>query len=139
GTGNRCIDVYFTDPDKNEFVSLRARPINFTNQNITLQGITRGTINQGTTTNESLKATLCFDECFDTGGKVYQMDLIVSDDGCSLPRQDTVRLSFIIDPLPDAPPTVSLSTTDRVFNVKNGDILSFDALGFDADNDNVTI
>ncbi|GAB3196378.1 gliding motility-associated-like protein [Pontibacter aydingkolensis] len=137
--GNRCIDVLFTDPDKPEFVALRALPVNFSAQGFTLQGITSGTINQGTTTNESLKATLCFDECFDTEGKVYQLDLIVRDDGCSLPRQDTVRLSFVIDPLPDAPPTVSLSTPDRVFNVKNGDVLTFDALGFDTDNDNVTI
>ncbi|MEJ8802024.1 gliding motility-associated C-terminal domain-containing protein [Pontibacter sp. H249] len=139
GTSNRCIDVFFTDPDKPEFVSLRARPVNFTNQNFTLQGVTSGTINQGTTANQSLKATLCFDECFDTEGKVYQMDLIVSDDGCSLPRQDTIRLSFVVDPIPDAPPTVSLSTPQRVFSVKNGDIISFNALGFDTDNDDVTI
>ncbi|MBC5991379.1 gliding motility-associated C-terminal domain-containing protein [Pontibacter cellulosilyticus] len=137
--GNRCIDVLFTDPDIQEFVELRARPVNFSNQNFTLQGVTSGTINQGTTTNQTLKATLCFDECFDTEGKVYQMDLIVRDDGCSLPRQDTVRLSFVIEPIPNVPPTVSLSTTQRVFNVKNGDILTFDALGFDADNDNITI
>ena len=138
-TGNRCIDVFFTDPDIAEFVELRTRPVNFSSQEFTLQGVTRGTINQGGTTNETLKATLCFDECFDTEGKVYQMDLIVRDDGCSLPRQDTVRLSFVIDPVPDAPPTVSLSTPQRVFNVNNGDVLTFDALGFDTDNDNVTI
>ncbi|MFD2515491.1 gliding motility-associated C-terminal domain-containing protein [Pontibacter locisalis] len=136
--GNRCIDVFFSDPDRSEFVSLRARPVNFSRQDFTLQGVTSGMINQGTST-DSLKATLCFAECFDTEGKVYQLDLIVKDDGCSLPRQDTVRLNFIIEPIPNTPPTVDLSTTQRVFNVKNGDVLSFDALGFDADNDNVTI
>lgn len=137
-TGNRCIDVYFSDPDRSEFVSLRTRPVNFSRQDFTLQGVTSGMINLGTST-DSLKATLCFDECFDTEGKVYQLDLIVKDDGCSLPRQDTVRLNFIIEPIPDAPPTVDLSTPQRVFNVKNGDILTFDALGFDTDNDEVTI
>ena len=136
---NRCIDVFFTDPDRPEFVALRARPVNFTQQGFTIQGVTSGTINQGSTTNQSLKATLCFDDCFDSGGKVYQLDLIVNDDGCSLPRQDTVRVSFTVEPIPNVPPTVSLSTTQRVFNVKNGDVLTFDALGFDADNDNVTI
>ncbi|WP_299821436.1 gliding motility-associated C-terminal domain-containing protein [uncultured Pontibacter sp.] len=137
-TDNRCIDVYFTDPDRAEFLALRARPVNFSRQDYSFQGPTSGIINQGTST-DSLKATLCFAECFDTEGKVYQMDLIVRDDGCSLPRQDTIRLSFVIEPVPNAAPTVALSTTERVFRVKNGDVLTFDALGFDADNDNVTI
>ncbi|WP_439883184.1 gliding motility-associated C-terminal domain-containing protein [Pontibacter sp. MBLB2868] len=137
-TGSRCLDVFFSDPDRTEFVALRTRPVNFSSTDFTLQGVTSGMINQGTTT-DSLKATLCFNECFDTQGKVYQLDLIVKDDGCSLPRQDTVRLSFMIEPIPDAPPTVDLSTKQRVFNVKNGDVLTFDALGFDTDNDDVTI
>ncbi len=137
-TDKRCIDIFFTDPDRPEFVALRARPVNFSRTDFTLQGVTNGMINQSTRT-DSLKATLCFNECFDTEGKIYQMDLIVRDDGCSLPRQDTVRLNFVIEPIPNQAPTVSLSTTKRIFNVKNGDVLTFDALGFDADNDNVTI
>ena len=137
--GSRCVDVFFTDPDRPEFVALRARPVNFNKAGFSLQGVTNGTINQGSTTNQVLKASLCFDDCFDTEGKVYQIDLIANDDGCSLPRQDTVRLSFMIEPIPNTPPTISLSTTQRVFNVKTGDVLSFDVLGFDADNDNVSI
>ena len=137
-SSNRCIEVYFTDPDKAEFVSLRARPVNFSRQDYTLQGITSGVINQGSTT-DSLKVTLCFEECFDTEGKVYQMDLIVQDDGCSLPRQDTVRLNFVIEPIQNAPPTVSLSTTRRVFEVQEGDIINFDVLGTDPDEDAVTL
>ncbi len=95
--GSRCIDVYFTDPDISEFVLLKVQPVNFTNKDYELEGIFRGIINQGTT-QDSLKATLCFDDCFDTNGEVYQLDLIVQDDGCSLPRLDTLRVSFIAEP-----------------------------------------
>ncbi|MCX2741807.1 gliding motility-associated C-terminal domain-containing protein [Pontibacter anaerobius] len=130
----RCLDVLFTDPDMSEFVELRARPVNFSAGTYTFTGTTKGRINQGAT-QDTLSATICFDECFDTEGKVYMMDFIVKDDGCSLPRQDTVRVSFVVEPLPDAPPAVSLSTNKRVFEVREGDQLSFDVLGLDPDED----
>ncbi|WP_162054768.1 gliding motility-associated C-terminal domain-containing protein [Pontibacter pamirensis] len=135
---SRCIDIFVTDPDLGEFVSMRARPVNFSGEDYTFTGTTSGMINQGAAL-DSLKATICFADCFDTGGKVYELDLIVQDDGCSLPRQDTVRLSLVVEPVPDAPPTVSLSTTDRVFRVKDGDKINFDVLGIDPDEDVVSL
>ncbi|MBF9254684.1 gliding motility-associated C-terminal domain-containing protein [Pontibacter sp. 172403-2] len=137
--GSRCIEVLFTDPDLQEFVQLRAQPVNFDSQDYTLNGVTSGTINQDGTSSDTLRATLCFDECFDTGGKVYQMDLIVKDDGCSLPRQDTVHLNFVINPVPDAPPALALSTPKRVFEVQQGDVLNFDVTGTDSDGQDVTL
>ncbi|GHA60607.1 gliding motility-associated C-terminal domain-containing protein [Pontibacter akesuensis] len=135
---SRCLSVLFTDPDRSEYIELRARPVNFSSSDYSFQGLTSGTINQGAAS-DTLRATLCFNECFDTEGKVYLMDLIVKDDGCSLPRQDTVRVSFIVEPLPDAPPTLSLSTNRRVFEVREGDQLNFDVLGIDPDNDIVSL
>ncbi|GAB3539054.1 hypothetical protein GCM10027443_35160 [Pontibacter brevis] len=137
-TDSRCIDIFITDPDLSEFVSLRARPVNFSGSDYTFTGTTSGMINQGNAL-DSLKATICFADCFDTGGEVYELDLIVQDDGCSLPRQDTVRLSLMVEPIPDASPTVSLSTTNRVFKVKEGDRLTFDVLGLDPDEDIVSL
>ncbi|WP_347159121.1 gliding motility-associated C-terminal domain-containing protein [Pontibacter chitinilyticus] len=138
-TDKRCIDVLFTDPDQREFVQLRARPVNFSSQEYTFNGKTSGMINLDGTTNDTLQATLCFDDCFNTEGKVYKMDLIVQDDGCSLPRQDTVHLSFVIDPLPDTPPALALSTPSRIFEVHQGDVLNFDVIGTDTDGQDVTL
>lgn len=135
---NRCLNVLFTDPDRNEYVELRAKPVNFTRNDYTLQGTTRGTINSGTAS-DTLQATICFDECFSTDGKVFQMDFIVKDDGCSLPRQDTVRVSFVVEPLPDNPPEISLTTTHRRFEVQEGDRITFDVLGIDPDEDVVSL
>ncbi len=134
----KCIDIFFTDSDKNEPLVLAARPVNFSNSNYTLSGTTSGSVNTGTAS-DSLKATICFEECFDTGGKVYQLDLIVRDDGCSLPRQDTLRVSFVIEPVPDAPPLLSLSTPDRIFTVTEGTILTFEVTGNDPDRQEVSL
>ncbi|WP_242928315.1 gliding motility-associated C-terminal domain-containing protein [Pontibacter vulgaris] len=138
GGTERCINVLFTDPDRNESLILTARPVNFVNQDYTINGTTSGAVNTGITL-DSLKATICFSECFDTEGKVYQMDLIVKDDGCSLPRQDTVRVSFVIEPEPDAPPMLSLSTPDRIFTVGEGAILTFDVTGTDPDQQEISL
>ncbi|WP_299757372.1 gliding motility-associated C-terminal domain-containing protein [uncultured Pontibacter sp.] len=132
----RCLNVLFTDPDMREYIELRARPVNFSGSSFTFTGATKGLINQGGR-QDTLSATVCFDECFDTDGKVYMMDFIVKDDGCSLPRQDTIRVSFVIDPVLDAPPALSLSTNRRVFEVREGDQLNFDVLGLDPDEDEV--
>ncbi|CAM3877532.1 gliding motility-associated C-terminal domain-containing protein [Pontibacter korlensis] len=135
---NRCLNVLFTDPDRGEYVELRARPVNFSSNQYSFSGATRGTINQASS-QDTLSATVCFNECFNTEGKVYMIDFIVKDDGCSLPRQDTVRVSFVIEPAPDAPPSISLSTNRRVFEVQEGDRISFDVLGLDPDEDIVSL
>ncbi|QCR21822.1 gliding motility-associated C-terminal domain-containing protein [Pontibacter sp. SGAir0037] len=137
-TSERCLDIYYTDSDRRSPLFLTARPVNFNNSNYTLSGSTSGTVNTSTI-QDSLKATLCFDECFNTDGKVYQMDLIVRDNGCSLPRQDTLRISFIIEPVPDVPPTVSLTTPDRIIYVREGDVVNFNAIGDDQDNSPISL
>lgn len=131
-TGSRCIDILFTDPDLTEFVALKVQPVNFSSTDYTLSGSLQGMINQGSQ-QDTLKATLCFNECFSTQGGIYKMDLIVRDDGCSLPRQDTVRLSFMIDPVPDALPTLALTTPTKVITVGIGDKINFNAIGADDD------
>ncbi|MBF8965116.1 gliding motility-associated C-terminal domain-containing protein [Pontibacter sp. FD36] len=134
----RCLNVEFTDPDPNSRITLYARPVNFSSDLYTFSGTTSGVVN-GPGGQESLNATVCFDECFDTEGQVFKLNLIVKDNGCSLPRQDTLQVSFVIDPIPNEPPSIQLSKPDRLFTVMEGDVIDFNVLGFDADNDEVTI
>ncbi|MFT2011236.1 gliding motility-associated C-terminal domain-containing protein [Pontibacter sp. 13R65] len=133
-TGQRCIDIYFTDPDPEAAIQFFTRPVNFTDNSFTVEGKTTGVVNSGGG-EDTLTATLCFPLCYDTGGKVYELDFIVKDDGCSLPKLDTLRLKFRVDPLPNSPPTVALSTPDRIFEVEEGDVISFDVTGNDPDQD----
>ncbi|WP_299819048.1 gliding motility-associated C-terminal domain-containing protein [uncultured Pontibacter sp.] len=140
-TDSRCIKVYFTDPDKDEPISITARPVNFNNNYFGFKGITTGIVN--TATGEKvLETTLCLDRCFDTKGGIYLLDLIVSDNGdngCGLPKQAIIRLSLKVDPMPDNPPAISFSTSDKVIEVTEGDIINFDVTGKDPDEEEVIL
>ncbi|PRY06742.1 gliding motility-associated-like protein [Pontibacter ummariensis] len=138
---SRCLDVFFTDRDPDEPLVLEAKPVNFDVNSFSFTGPTSGVANTGGI-KDVLQTSICLDPCLNSEGKVYFLDLIVSDDGdqgCSLPRQDTLRLSFIVAPTPNAPPTLSLSSPTRVFEVAMGDIISFDVTGTDPDLDQVSV
>ncbi|WP_461490697.1 immunoglobulin domain-containing protein, partial [Pontibacter sp. HJ8] len=140
-TGPRCLDILFTDPDKNERLVLSAKPVNFSNKHYSFSGQTQGIVNTGTT-QDTLKATLCFTDCFDTAGKTYLLDLIVSDygdNGCGLPRQDTLRLSLVAERASDRPPVLSFSTPIKVIEAFEGETIRFEVIGTDPDNDLVTV
>lgn len=141
-TDARCLNVFFTDGDDDEPLTLTAKAVNFDGNSFAFTGLTSGVANAGGV-KDMLQTTICFDPCLNSEGKVYLLDLIVSDDGdegCSLPRQDTLRLSFIIAPTAsDQPPALSLSTPNRVFEVAEGDVLSFDVTGTDPNQDQLTV
>ncbi|MFD3002320.1 gliding motility-associated C-terminal domain-containing protein [Pontibacter toksunensis] len=140
-TDPRCLNIYFTDGDDDEPLSLKAMPVNFDGNGFTFTGLTSGVANAGGV-KDLLQTSVCFDPCLNSEGKVYLLDFIVSDDGdegCSLPRQDTLRLSFVIAPSPDEPPAISFSTPSRVFEVAEGDVLTFDVTGTDPDPDIITV
>ncbi|GAB3202258.1 gliding motility-associated-like protein [Pontibacter aydingkolensis] len=140
-TSSRCIKVYFTDPDKDETLRLTAKPVNFNNNYFSFKGITTGMVN--TAGGEKvLEASLCLDRCFDTKGQTYLLDLIVSDNGdngCGLPKTDTLRLSMVVEPMPDKPPGLTFSNNKQVYTVEAGDVLTFDVTGRDTDNEEVII
>ncbi|WP_439879968.1 gliding motility-associated C-terminal domain-containing protein [Pontibacter sp. MBLB2868] len=137
----RCIKVLFTDPDPGEPLSLAAKPGNFNNNFFSLSGTVSGVVNTGNQ-DEALEATLCLEPCFDTEGGVYLLNLIVSDEGdngCSLPRQDTLQLSLVVEPLPNNPPSIALSTSKRIMEVSEGDVIRFDVTGTDLDDEEITV
>ncbi|TXK50729.1 gliding motility-associated C-terminal domain-containing protein [Pontibacter qinzhouensis] len=140
-TDARCLSVFITDRDKNEPVAIKAIPVNFDNDYFYFSGPTSGKVNTGPEA-DTLKTTLCLLNCFDSNGKIYMIDLIASDDGdgeCSMPGQDTLRISFIVEPLEDTPPTITLTTPTRVFEVSEKDQIRFEIIGTDAENDLVEI
>ncbi len=140
-TDPRCLNIYFTDTDRNERLRIKTSPVNFTDDRFSLAGQTDGMINAGML-QDTLKATFCFDSCFDTEGNIYELDMIVSDfgdNGCGLPRQDTVRLSFVVAPEPDRPPVISYSAPGKVYEAREGESFKLDIVGTDPDNDELTI
>jgi len=104
--GPRCLTIRYTDPDANSTLTMTSRPVNFTVPAVTFTTTATGTVRAAT---DTLTTTLCFPECTDTKGKVYLLDLIVADNGCSLPKHDTLRVAFTATQPPNAAPVLTTS------------------------------
>ncbi len=109
-SGPRCLTLRYTDPDPSSALTLTARPVNF-NDAATAPSFTTST--SGTVhasgQPDTLTATLCFPQCADTKGKVYLLDVLVADNGCALPKRDTVRVAFVATPPASTVPVLTTS------------------------------
>ncbi|GGF13215.1 gliding motility-associated C-terminal domain-containing protein [Hymenobacter cavernae] len=133
---DHCLRLRFTDPDPASQLTLSLHPVNFTG---TLPTFTRpqGTV-RAPGSPDTLTSQLCFPSCLDTKGKTYLLDVIVADNGCSLPRRDTIQLAFTAAPAPNSPPTLS-TTAPTPLRVRPGQLLTFDVVGQDPDQDALTL
>jgi hypothetical protein len=133
--GPHCVRLRFTDPDPNSRLSLSLRPVNYSGPLPTFTTATSGTVHMAGQP-DTLVASLCFSECTDTKGKVAYLDVLVADNGCSLPKHDTVHVAFIGVPPPNAPPTVvSTAGPTLPLHVRPGQTLAFDLIATDPDSD----
>jgi len=103
---NRCLTIRYTDPDPNSVLTMTTRPVNFTVPAPIFTTSASGTVHAAGAP-DTLMATLCFPDCVDTQGRVYLLDLIVADNGCSLPKHDTVRVAFTATQAPNTPPVLT--------------------------------
>ena len=104
--GTRCLNIRYTDPDPSSVLTMSTRAVNFTGQLPTFTTRTGGTVHAAGQP-DTLTATLCFPDCADTKGKVFLLDVIVADNGCSLPKHDTLRVAFIATQPPNAAPVLT--------------------------------
>ncbi|SFP85013.1 gliding motility-associated C-terminal domain-containing protein [Hymenobacter arizonensis] len=137
--GNRCVRVRFTDPDPNSRLSLSLSAVNFTGLMPSFTTATSGAVRTPGAP-DTLTATLCFPECINTQGRVFLLDVVVGDDGCSLPKRDTVRVAFTASPPANSLPTlVSTAGPPLPLRVRVGDLITFDVTGTDPDNDPIQL
>jgi hypothetical protein len=134
-SGSRCVRLRFTDPDQNAQLSLSLRPVNYSGPLPTFTTATSGTVHVAGQP-DTLVASLCFSECTTTLGKVAYIDVLVADNGCSLPKRDTVHVAFIATTPPNAAPTLSSTAGPTLpLHVRPGGTLAFDLTAVDADSD----
>ncbi|MGY2134853.1 gliding motility-associated C-terminal domain-containing protein [Hymenobacter sp. HD11105] len=133
---DRCLRLRFTDPDPASQLTLSINPVNFRGLLPTF------TVQQGVVRTpgrpDTLVSQLCFPECMDTKGQVYLLDVIVADNGCSLPRRDTVQVAFIAVPPPNSPPVIT-TTAPHPLRAGPGELVSFDIVVTDPDQDPLTL
>ncbi|WP_460556402.1 gliding motility-associated C-terminal domain-containing protein [Hymenobacter daeguensis] len=137
--GNHCVRLRFTDPDPNSRLTLSLSPVNFSGLLPSFTTATSGSV-RGPGVPDTLTATLCFPECINTRGRVFLLDVVVGDDGCSLPKRDTVRVAFTSVPPPNSPPSLITTAGPRLpLVVRVGDVVAFDIAGTDPDNDPIQL
>ncbi|WP_210515206.1 gliding motility-associated C-terminal domain-containing protein [Hymenobacter terricola] len=137
--GNRCVRLRFTDPDPNSRLTLSLSPVNFTGLLPNFTTATSGAVHSPGAP-DTLTATLCFPDCINTRGGVYLLDVVVGDDGCSLPKRDTVRVAFTAVPAPNTPPVIVTTAGPALpLRVHVGDLVAFDVTATDSDNDPIQL
>ncbi|MCC3157042.1 gliding motility-associated C-terminal domain-containing protein [Hymenobacter sp. 15J16-1T3B] len=137
---NRCLRLRFTDPDPTSQLQVELRAVNFAQALVPPATLTQGTV-RGPGMPDTLTSTVCFPDCFNSHGRVYLLDVIVADNGCSLPRRDTVRVAFTAQGPPNQPPTVALVSPPTQFPIvaRVGDLVEVDVEGVDLDRDDVSL
>ncbi|MFD2787531.1 gliding motility-associated C-terminal domain-containing protein [Hymenobacter rubripertinctus] len=133
---SRCVTFRFTDPDPTSALTFSLRPVNFTAP-LPALSVAQGTVRTPGQP-DTVTSQLCFPACFNTRGKVYLIDVIVADNGCSLPLRDTVRVAFISVPDPNSAPLLR-TTAVLPLRARVGDVISFDLTATDPDNDPLTL
>ena len=137
--GNRCVRLRFTDPDPNSRLTLSLSPVNFSGLLPNFTTAVTGAVHTAGAP-DTLTATLCFPDCLNTRGRVFLLDVVVGDDGCSLPKRDTVRVAFTATPPANSPPSLVTTAGPRLpLRVRVGDLVNFDVTGTDVDNDPITL
>jgi gliding motility-associated-like protein len=148
---DHCLPLTFTDSDPSSQLTLTARPVNFTvaagSVGPTFTTSTSGTV-RASGAPDTLRATLCFPDCLDSQGRVYLLDLIVADNGCSLPKRDTVRVAFTARPAPNTapqltssfpPPPLDANAPPVLVRLPLGQAYAASLLGLDADQNALTM
>ena len=137
--GNHCVRLRFTDTDLNSRLTLSLSPVNFSGPLPTFTTMTSGVVHSPGAP-DTLTATLCFPSCIDTQGKVFLLDVVVGDDGCSLPKRDTVRIAFTSILPPNALPTIVTTAGPPLpRHVRVGELVTFDVTATDLDNDPIKL
>ncbi|WP_201982256.1 gliding motility-associated C-terminal domain-containing protein [Hymenobacter rubidus] len=138
-TSNHCVRLRFTDPDPASRLTLSLSPVNFTAPLPTFTTASSGVV-RSPGAPDTLTATLCFPVCTNTKGRVFLLDVVVGDDGCSLPKRDTIRIAFTSVPPPNSPPSLTTTAGPALpLHARVGDLVSFDIAGTDPDNDPVVL
>ena len=134
---SRCLNLTMTDLDPNEWLTVVAVPVNFTPPaGFTLNAT--GLIND-IPGNDAMELQFCMPRCLPERSTPYLLDLIVKDDGCSVPKQDTIRISFNYNPPVNIPPGINTSLASNTITATVGDFIPFDVTGNDPDNGLVTV
>ncbi len=130
----KCYSFIVKDRDGAEKLQFRVKPVNFSaDLDASLS------INQASLENpdDSVSFEFCFPDCPFLLDQPHIIDIIAGDDSCPLPLLDTIRLVVYIENLPNQPARFDTSVHQFDYEILEGDIVSFNISGSDADGDSL--
>jgi gliding motility-associated-like protein len=134
--GQACLEVLAIDPDRNSTLTLQVNPLNFSAGDISFPATPGQTNGAG----DTLRSQLCFTACIPhTSGTPLLLQVIASDNGCPVPKRDTMLLSVFIAPVPTSSPQVTTTLEKNETAVQTGQPLSFEVTATDPDNDQLRL
>lgn len=132
----RCFNIAIADSNVREQINLSLRPLNFPTGLATLSP-TQGILNSPT---DTLRAKVCFEDCaYNTPGEPYLFQIIASDNGCPVPKRDTLQITIDFEPKPNITPIASTDLPGNAVTVVAGDAIQFVVTGTDADNEQISL
>ncbi|MBW8049495.1 MAG: gliding motility-associated C-terminal domain-containing protein, partial [Cytophagales bacterium] len=156
-TDKWCYQLAITDSNINENVTIKIIPQNFSPGIITLSQ------NQGflADTSDTLKIDMCWDDCrnIQDTATFYIFDIVVQDNGCPVPKTDTLSVILLVIPEPNDTPGVfndtvyiehtdienplnnyvKIITNDTIYFLIVDDSIYFNVSGTDPDSDFVSL
>jgi len=133
---DKCFEFIVTDTDGEENITLKALGVNFDQDASEIFTFTSGALNSA---GDSLKVEVCIPECPFIENGIFMIDLIAMDDACPLPRMDTLRMRFEVQPPPNNNPAFDDSDNLITVNIDEDGFTTFDITGSDADGDTIDL
>ena len=125
----KCFDFLVSNVTNGETITLRAEGVNFDEELDEIFSLNQIPI----IGSPELRVEVCIPSCPPIRDEPFILDLIAGDDACPLPQLDTMRLTIVVEPPPNAAPT---STTDDKFLVVPEDSFHSETItGSDSDGD----
>jgi gliding motility-associated-like protein len=135
-SGQPCFEVLVSDADINASVQLQVNALNFPASSMSVSPTQR----RLTSINDTLRAQVCFNECIDhSADEPLLLQVVASDNGCPVPKRDTVLVKVYIEPIPSTPPSVETTLANNTATIQIGQSIEFDVKANDADGDNIKL
>lgn len=131
----RCFNIFLQDPDPGTKFNVEINPLNFDSSTVSINP-KNGVLPNG---QDSLRAEICFNRCAYTDSIPYQFEIILSDDGCSLPKKDTFLVTAIVEAIPDQVPLIGTNFNEDTIKARVGDTIAFEVFAVDSDNDTIRL
>ncbi len=128
--GDRCFEFYITDDQdnrNNERIRVRVEPKNFTPVEPINLTSTTGLVGGPGDTLKGIK--MCWPDCEFGLPEPYVVDVLVEDDGCILPKVDTITVTIIVEPEVNLPPELTVANATLPMNQGDTIFLQSDNAG----------